>query len=83
MRTAHLVNTLSRRITEVLSAHPINKERAERGLPTANVVLLRGAGSKLRKAIRRNFISGVKSFEETQCYKGFMIAPTAIISGLG
>jgi 2,3-bisphosphoglycerate-independent phosphoglycerate mutase len=29
---------------EVLSKHPINLEREKNGLPTANIILMRGCG---------------------------------------
>lgn len=45
--TAGIINRLSEAIHENLSKHPINQERAARGLPTANIVLLRGCGQKI------------------------------------
>lgn len=46
-RTAAIVNKLSDRIHQVLSQHPLNLEREKNGLPPANIVLLRGCGSRL------------------------------------
>ncbi|MCH1770505.1 MULTISPECIES: 2,3-bisphosphoglycerate-independent phosphoglycerate mutase [Metallosphaera] len=42
-RTANIVNTLTRRIYEVLSSSQLNDKRVKEGLPPANIVLLRGA----------------------------------------
>jgi len=58
---------------ERLKTHPLNIERATRGLPIANIVLLRGCGSRIK----------VPSFYELHNLNAFMIAPTAIIAGLG
>ena len=44
-RTADVVNAFVSRSIEILNAHPVNKERIKNGLPPANVVLPRGAGS--------------------------------------
>lgn len=71
--TANVINALSDWIHQVLSEHPINKERERNGLPPANIVLLRGCGAKLR----------VPSFYEKHRLRAFFIAPTAIIAGLG
>lgn len=71
--TAKVVNALSDWIHEVLSQHPINKQREQQGLPPANIVLLRGCGAKLR----------VPSFQQKHGLRAFFIAPTAIIAGLG
>jgi len=71
--TADLVNKLSDAIYDKLSQHPLNLEREKQGLRTGNIVLLRGCGSRLK----------VDDFEKVHGLKAFMIAPTAIINGLG
>jgi len=71
--TAKVVNALSDWIHQVLTQHPINKRRELEGLPQANIVLLRGCGSKLR----------IPSFQQKHGLRAFFIAPTAIIAGLG
>lgn len=43
-RTARIVNTLLLKFHKVLIEHPVNRNRAERGLPEANMILIRGAG---------------------------------------
>jgi 2,3-bisphosphoglycerate-independent phosphoglycerate mutase len=44
-RTARVLNDFVRRSHEVLGAHTVNAEREAAGLPPANIVLPRGAGS--------------------------------------
>jgi len=68
-----LINALSDAINEKLSQHQVNIEREQKGLATANIVLLRGCGSRLK----------VTPFQKKHGLKGFLIAPTAIINGLG
>jgi len=43
-KTARIMNEFSRRACELLKDHPVNKDRASRGLKPANMALLRGAG---------------------------------------
>lgn len=43
-RTAAVANELYRVLREMMREHPLNRERAEAGLPPANAVILRGAG---------------------------------------
>ena len=78
---------MSDAINGVLSKHPINIEREKKGLRTGNIVLLRGCGSRLSTTLLKihplSFFLEVDSFEKVHGLKGFMIAPTAIISGLG
>ncbi|MEM2972100.1 MAG: 2,3-bisphosphoglycerate-independent phosphoglycerate mutase [Candidatus Bathyarchaeia archaeon] len=44
-RTAEIVNVLTNEFYKVLKDHEVNVERVKRGLPAANIVLCRGAGS--------------------------------------
>ena len=71
--TAKVVNALSDTFRKALMEHPINKERIEQGKEPANVILLRGPGMRLN----------VQPFNERHNIRAFMIAPTAIIAGLG
>ena len=71
--TARLVNALSRRITEKLQEHPINRRRTQEGKPPANCVLLRGCGARVK----------MPTFFESHSLVSFMIAPTCLIRGLG
>ncbi|KAL4460293.1 hypothetical protein ABPG74_000044 [Tetrahymena malaccensis] len=73
VESANIVNKLSDAIHEKLTQHELNVKRKAQNLPTANIILLRGAGMRLQ----------VDEFEKQHGLKGFMIAPTAIINGLG
>ena len=73
-RTSDLVNDLSHFIYEQLSEHEINKKRKQEGKNEANIVLLRGCGVCI----------DVPPFPERHPgLRPFMVAPTAIIAGLG
>jgi len=71
-KTADLVNALSVEMNRVLELDPINKQRAEQNLPTANIVLLRGCGIKIN----------LQPFEERHGMKGWATCPTCILNGL-
>ena len=71
--TSVLVNSLSSIMTQLLLKHPINEERRREGKDEANCILLRGCGVCI----------DVEPFERMHGMKGFMIAPTCIIAGLG
>jgi 2,3-bisphosphoglycerate-independent phosphoglycerate mutase len=43
--TSKIANKLAREFHKILKSHPINDERIKRGLPAANIVLFRGAGT--------------------------------------
>jgi len=64
---------LSEAIIKTLSEHPLNIERKNQGLTHTNFITLRGCGQRLE----------VPSFESIYGVKPFMIAPTAIIRGVG
>ena len=71
--TAKVVNALSDTFRKALENHPINIERRKQGKEVANVILLRGPGMRL----------SCQPFGERHNIKAFLIAPTAIIAGLG
>ena len=71
--TSDLINALNSEITRALLAHPINIERKAAEQLYTNFVTLRGAGVAL----------DVPSFQDKHGLKPFMIAPTAIIRGVG
>jgi 2,3-diphosphopglycerate-independent phosphoglycerate mutase len=71
--TANIVNAMSNALRRALEKHPINKERIAQGKQPANVILLRGPGMRLN----------VQTFDQRHRSRAFMIAPTAIIAGLG
>lgn len=72
-RMAEIVNEFMQQVHEVLENHPMNKERAEKGLLKANALLLRGAGE----------MPHVPKFEEKTGLKLCVIAATALIKGVG
>ncbi|KAM7527686.1 hypothetical protein LguiB_031096 [Lonicera macranthoides] len=71
--TAVVVNELSKEMSKILVAHPLNAERATQGKNIANIVLLRGCGIRIE----------VSSFEQNHGLWPCMVAPTKIIAGLG
>ncbi|WOL05649.1 hypothetical protein Cni_G14378 [Canna indica] len=71
--TAAVVNELSKEISKILVAHPLNAKRAAEGKNIANVVLLRGCGIRIE----------VPAFEKKHGLSPCMVAPTKIIAGLG
>lgn len=71
--TAAVINELSKEISKILVAHPINAKRAAEGKNIANLVLLRGCGIRIE----------VPPFEEKHGMWPCMVAPTKIIAGLG
>lgn len=46
--TADLLNHILGRVREILADHPVNRDRADRGLAVANAILTRGAGAACR-----------------------------------
>ncbi|KAI9265981.1 2,3-bisphosphoglycerate-independent phosphoglycerate mutase-domain-containing protein [Sporodiniella umbellata] len=71
--TSKIVNELSDAFIDILSKHPLNKDRIEQGKNPANCILLRGCSSCIE----------VPTFEEVHGLKPFLIAPTCIIAGIG
>lgn len=71
-RTAKVVNELMRKFHRVLKEDPVNKERAMRNLPVANMVLCRGAGT----------IPKLKPLSELFEIKGACIAAVPLIRGV-
>ncbi|MEM2281248.1 MAG: 2,3-bisphosphoglycerate-independent phosphoglycerate mutase [Candidatus Bathyarchaeia archaeon] len=70
--TAEVLNELAQKFHEILKTHPVNKERAARGLPPANFVLFRGAGT----------IPRIKPLNELYGVRASCIAATALIRGV-
>jgi len=71
--TASLVNEFTRRAIEVLDGHPVNREREARGLPKANAVLLRDAGSRPE---------GVPSFRDLFGLRGASVVEMVVERGI-
>lgn len=70
-RTAEIVNELTRLLREMMSRHPLNRERLEVGLPPVNAVLLRGAGEP----------PAVKPLSEAYGLRGACVAVTPTVRG--
>lgn len=70
--TANIVNELTREFHKVLKEHPVNKERVNRGLPLANIVLCRGAGT----------IPNVKPLSQIYNVKAACVAATPLVRGV-
>ncbi len=76
-KTARIVNEFVKRSHELLKDLEVNKKRVERGLPPANVILLRGAGKhedvptvKKRYGIKSAVIAGGALYIGTAKYVG-------------
>lgn len=71
--TSQIINAVSDFIHSLLLNHPINLERIAQNKSPANILLLRGAGIRIK----------VDKFDKIHNVKSFFIAPTAIIKGWG
>ena len=70
--TAKILNELMHKFSKVLKDHPLNKKRARRGLPQANIILCRGAGT----------IPNIKPLSELYGINAVCIAATSLIRGV-
>lgn len=66
-----MVNYISDRLKMSLAGHPVNEERLRQGKRPASVVLLRGAGMRLK----------LPSFEERHGLRACIVSPTKILGG--
>jgi len=71
-RTAKILNELMHKFYKVLKGHPLNKKRAGQGLPQANIILCRGAGT----------IPNIKALPELYGITAVCIAATSLIRGV-
>jgi 2,3-bisphosphoglycerate-independent phosphoglycerate mutase len=71
-RTARIVNELMQEFRKVLNGHPVNEERAKRGLPRANMILCRGAGT----------VPKITRLSEEFGIKGACVAAVSLIRGV-
>jgi len=71
IRTAAVVNEITRQSHALLENHPANLEREKRGELKANMILLRGAGS----------LTAIPSFKTKYDLEGFAVSGTAMIRG--
>ena len=72
VKTAAAVNDFVHKSHEILQDHPVNKERAARGLNPANIILPRGAGIGPH----------IDSFECEHHLKAACVAETGLINGV-
>lgn len=70
--TAKILNELLRKFAEVLKKHPVNENRTKQGLPPANAILCRGAGT----------IPNIKTLQELYGIKAACIAAVPLIRGV-
>ncbi len=71
-KTAEVLNKLTRRVYEVLSQSELNKLRVSKGLPPANVILLRGA----------SVFEGLPKFKDYTGLNAGAVSATALIKGI-
>lgn len=72
-KTAKILNELLKKIEKLWGNHPINIERKKKGIPEANYLLIRGAGTLSKKPI---------SFEKKFGLKACCIAGGALYKGI-
>jgi 2,3-bisphosphoglycerate-independent phosphoglycerate mutase len=70
--TAKILNELVQKFHETLKEHPVNKERVARGLPPANAILVRGAGT----------LPKIRSLSEIYGVSAVCVAATSLIRGV-
>ncbi|MEM3090753.1 MAG: 2,3-bisphosphoglycerate-independent phosphoglycerate mutase [Candidatus Bathyarchaeia archaeon] len=70
--TAKILNELTQKFHETLKEHPVNKERVARGLPPANAILVRGAGT----------LPKIRLISEIYGVKAICVAATSLIRGV-
>ena len=72
-KTAAIINRFVQRVQEVLANHEVNQQRRAAGLPPANIVLPRGAGTAPH----------LMPFSEQYGLSGAMIVEVDLVRGLG
>jgi 2,3-bisphosphoglycerate-independent phosphoglycerate mutase len=70
--TAEILKELVQKFHEVLKQHPVNKERIKHGLPPANIILCRGAGT----------IPNIKPLSQIYGINAVCIGATPLIKGV-
>ena len=70
--TARILSELMHKFSKALRDHPLNKKRARQGLPQANIILCRGAGT----------IPNIKTLPELYGINAVCIAATSLIRGV-
>ena len=72
-KTAAICNEFVLQSTRILFDHPLNKDRVKKGLPPANIVLMRGAGE----------MGNFEPFSTRYGISGSVISAASLISGIG
>ena len=72
-KTAMVCNEFVRQATQILSRHPLNRDRVKQGLAPANIVLVRGAGE----------MGHYEPFAKKYGISGSVIAAASLITGIG
>jgi len=70
--TAKVLNELMQKFHETLKEHPANRERVSRGLPPANAILVRGAGT----------LPKIRPLSEIYGVNAVCVAATSLIRGV-
>jgi 2,3-bisphosphoglycerate-independent phosphoglycerate mutase len=70
--TAEILDELMSKFHKVLKGHPVNKARIKRGLPPANMILCRGAGT----------VPNIRTFSEIYSVNAACIAVVPLIRGV-
>jgi len=70
--TAKILNELMQKFHETLKEHPVNKERVARGLPPANAILIRGAGT----------LPKIRLLSEIYSVSAVCVAATSLVRGV-
>ncbi|MDQ1279558.1 MAG: 2,3-bisphosphoglycerate-independent phosphoglycerate mutase [Thermoproteota archaeon] len=72
LRTSSIINELTKRFHQILENHPVNTRRRVAGLPPANAILFRGAGT----------VPKATPITETYNIKALVIAAGALYKGV-
>ncbi|MGA2104502.1 2,3-bisphosphoglycerate-independent phosphoglycerate mutase [Methanoregula sp.] len=72
-KTAEVCNEFVQQSGKILFDHPLNKDRLQKGLGPANIILMRGAGE----------MGNFEPFEKKYGLSGSVIAAASLISGIG
>jgi 2,3-bisphosphoglycerate-independent phosphoglycerate mutase len=70
--TAEIVKELMQKFHKVLKQHPVNKERVKRGLPPANIILCRGAGT----------VPNIKSLSQIYGISAVCVGAASLVRGV-
>ncbi len=72
IKTSDIINKFTRLSYQLLSSHPVNQERQQKGESPANIILSRGAG----------LVPHLPSFEEKYHLQGAFIAEVGLVKGI-